>query len=302
MPSLLNKMLAALPEVAMNGIDYSCTDGALQEIREESTHLARFARDVGLDYQIGGRVSGGELWEVLRKWYVDNGYLEIEKDAKGKEKLNWLDSGSRQDRLVTSSNKVISRFLELFPQAKRFTDTTRANGHPGRAYIQGIGFVGQVSESQKFVYESISSKIDYLTVEECQLLISKLNSKLNTQLKPQHTQHQEQAKVSRLNVASTIGSTKTQHRDADPSINESPSSVTDSSNADGVLASTVAGGSVTIDNSRKNFDPPSVDFKVGDRVLIDCPGLTGVHGKVGTIKRFKLWQEKLPLAEVQIPG
>jgi len=301
-PSLLNKMLAALPEVAMNGIDYSCTDGALQEIREESTHLARFARDVGLDYQIGGRVSGGELWEVLRKWYVDNGYLEIEKDAKGKEKLNWLDSGSRQDRLVTSSNKVISRFLELFPQAKRFTDNSRATGHPGRAYIQGIGFVGQVSDAQKFLCESISSKIDYLTVEECQLLISKLNSRISTESKAQQTQHSQYTVDPCLITDSALGSSLPQQQgNTTSSVSDSSSAVTESSTPNGVLASNLAARDVTVDNS-KNFAPPPIDFKVGDRVLIDCPGLTGVHGKVGTIKRFKLWQEKLPLAEVQIPG
>ena len=287
-PSLLNMMLAALPEVAMNGIDYSCTDPAMQEIREETNHLVRFAREVGLDHQVGGMVSGGELWETLQQWYVDNGYAEFETDAKGNKKIKFLDSGSIGDRPIKRSSDVISRFLEIFRKAKRGSDNSRATGHPNRAYIEGIGFVGQANNVQKLVYESISSKIDYLTLEECQLLISKLESKINDPVGSQWTQQPDSKRDFGLTLDSAVDSAGTKQGNTTSSVSDSSSAVTESSTPN-------------VDNS-KNFDPPSVDFKVGDRVLIDCPGLTGVHGKVGTIKRFKLWQEQLPLAEVQIPG
>ena len=119
---------------------------------------------------------------------------------------------------------------------------------------------------------------------------------------PQQTQHSQYTVDPCLSVDSALDSALPQHQgNSSSSVSDSSSAVTESSTPNGVIASNVAARDVSVDNS-KNFDPPAIDFKVGDRVLIDCPGLTGVHGKVGTIKRFKLYQEQLPLAEVQIPG
>ena len=76
-PALLNKMLDAIATLAIDGIDYQCTEAALQNIQQETNHLWAFARDVGLDYQTDGRVYINDLWERLQSWYIDNGTLEI---------------------------------------------------------------------------------------------------------------------------------------------------------------------------------------------------------------------------------
>jgi putative DNA primase/helicase len=135
-PSLLNKMLAALPEIAMNGIDYSCTDGALQEIREESTHLARFAREVGLEYQVGGRVYINDLWEKLCEWYIANGTLVITNDGK-KEKQEWHDQPRRGDKNVKALNQIYQRFHEIFPKVRRERET-HDQDRVGQSYLSGL--------------------------------------------------------------------------------------------------------------------------------------------------------------------
>lgn len=48
-PPLLNKMLSELKQIAVRGIDYSCTSKALEEIQKETNHLWAFAQDVGLE-------------------------------------------------------------------------------------------------------------------------------------------------------------------------------------------------------------------------------------------------------------
>ena len=85
-PALLNKMLAAITTLAIEGIDYSCTEAALQSIQQETNHLWAFARDVGLDYQTQGRVYINDLWSLLQDWYIKNGTLEIVRNDKGREK------------------------------------------------------------------------------------------------------------------------------------------------------------------------------------------------------------------------
>lgn len=289
-PALLNKMLAVLPEVAMKAIDYSCTESALQEIQEETNHLIRFAREVGLDYQVGGMVSGGELWDVLQKWYVDNGYAEFETDTKGREKIKFLDSGSRGDRLIKRSSDVISRVLEVFTKAKRGKDNSRASGHPGRAYIQGLGFVGQVSNAQKFAYESIASKIDYLTVEECKLLISKLASKVESPVWTQQPQQTEESRVlgSSMDSAENVldSSANTMASPDLPTITVTDSTISNQ-NSCGSVASGVS-RDVTVKNSTKNFASAVPKFRPGDRVRVLDPKIYGIPAnRVLTITKIE---------------
>jgi phage/plasmid-associated DNA primase len=140
-PALLNKMLAALPDVAANGIDYSCTEEALQEIRRENNHLLEFCQEVGLDYQVGGQVFIGELYDLLFQWYLDNGYVEITTDAKGKQKNIWNEPIHRDDKLVKASHQVFQRFSELFPKIKREEDKSN-RGKKGSWYLSGINIGG----------------------------------------------------------------------------------------------------------------------------------------------------------------
>lgn len=66
-------------------------DTTLQEIKQEKHHLCRFAKDVGLGYQVGGRIYMNDLWERLRQWYIDNDTLVV--TAHGKQK--WQDPPHR---------------------------------------------------------------------------------------------------------------------------------------------------------------------------------------------------------------
>ncbi len=99
-----------------SGIDYSCTTGALQDIQEETNHLWAFAREVGLDYCTGGRIYVNDLWELLFRWYIDNGTLEIISE-NGKEKKIWHDQPRRDDKNVKAPNQIYQRFHELFRQS-----------------------------------------------------------------------------------------------------------------------------------------------------------------------------------------
>ncbi len=140
-PALLNKMLAALSDVARKGIDYSCTEAALQEIQREMNHLRAFCQDVRLDYLSGGQVYMGELHKVLYQWYIDNGYLTIITNSKGEQKKDWTEPARRGDKLIKVSKDVYQRFQELFPTAKTGTDYSRERA--GQIYLEGIGFTAE---------------------------------------------------------------------------------------------------------------------------------------------------------------
>lgn len=142
-PALLNKMLAVLPEVASKSIDYSCTEAALEEIQRETNHLRAFCQDVRLDYQVGGRVFIGELYDLLFQWYLDNGYVEITTDAKGKQKNIWSEPQRRGDSCVKASHQVFQRFSELFPKIKREEDKSN-RGKKGSWYLSGINIGGAI--------------------------------------------------------------------------------------------------------------------------------------------------------------
>ena len=139
-PALLNKMLELLPEVAAKPIDYSCTEEALKDIQQETNHLWAFSREIGLDYQVGGRVYINDLWEKLKDWYLANGTLMLTTDAKGREKLEWHDQPRRGDKNVKAPNQVYQRFSELFPKVRKLIDTSRGD-RTGQAYLQDIKIV-----------------------------------------------------------------------------------------------------------------------------------------------------------------
>ena len=133
-------MLELLPEVAAKPIDYSCTEEALKDIQQETNHLWAFSREIGLDYQVGGRVYINDLWEKLKDWYLANGTLMLTTDAKGREKLEWHDQPRRGDKNVKAPNQVYQRFSELFPKVRKLIDTSRGD-RTGQAYLQDIKIV-----------------------------------------------------------------------------------------------------------------------------------------------------------------
>lgn len=136
LPAFLNQMIAQLQAVVTHGIDHSPTQGLLDEYARESSHILQFAQDVGLDYEPGSHVEVGVIWEQLKDWYINNGYLSVEVSPKGKEKLLWQDPPGRSDRLVKVPRLIVSRFLELFPKAKR--GTNRDSQGRTTTYLMGL--------------------------------------------------------------------------------------------------------------------------------------------------------------------
>jgi phage/plasmid-associated DNA primase len=155
-PALLNKMLSALATLAVDGIDYSCTEKALHSIQQSTNHLWAFASDVGLDYLPGGRVYINDLWERLREWYIDNGTLEIVR-TEGKEKKIWHDQPRRGDKNVKAPNQVYQRFAELFPKIKRLK-VTEDQERRGQIYLEGISLSGtrQLRGSYEPIHEAVT--------------------------------------------------------------------------------------------------------------------------------------------------
>lgn len=156
-PALLNKMLAALPLVATQAIDYSCTEVALEKIQRETNHLRAFCQDVGLDYQVGRKVYIGELGKILYQWYLDNGYVEIITDAKGKEKPDWSDPSRKNDSFVKASHQVTQMFLELFPKAGWGRENGHHPTHAKQKFLTEIGFGEAYGEAYNNVISSMGS-------------------------------------------------------------------------------------------------------------------------------------------------
>jgi putative DNA primase/helicase len=122
-PALLNRLLLALTDLMANGIDYSSCDAAIQTAREDSCHLLKWTKEIGLEYG-NGQVRLGDLFNHLKRWYVDNGILDLEESSTGKEKFVWLDEGDRYDPFVKASNRIKPALANLFPDAT-FSERTR---------------------------------------------------------------------------------------------------------------------------------------------------------------------------------
>jgi putative DNA primase/helicase len=159
-PALLNKILEALAILAIEGIDYSCTEEALKEIQEETNHLWSFVREVGLEESPEGKVYINDLWELLFKWYVNNGTLEIQW-SNGREKKIWHEQVRKNDQNIKSQNQIYQRFRELFPKIKkaRHDSLTEDVERIGEFYLIGIKLndeVGKINDEQSLSHHSSS--------------------------------------------------------------------------------------------------------------------------------------------------
>jgi putative DNA primase/helicase len=140
-PAMLNKLLERLPLLFSEGIDYKATKDAMQKAQEESRHLWQFVRDAGIEVQVGGRIYIKDLWELLQKWYVETGTLDIEEGSNGKDKLIWHDLPNKYDTPVKATNQVFARFSEIFPKIQKSRYNERDDmDRKGQWYLSGIGF------------------------------------------------------------------------------------------------------------------------------------------------------------------
>jgi putative DNA primase/helicase len=154
-PAMLNELLREFPLLLAEGIDYKATRDAMQKAQEESRHLWQFAREVGLEVQVGGRVWITDLWALLVDWYEGMGVLDKELGSNSKEKLIWHDLPNKYDSPVKAINQVASRFSEIFPklQVCRYCERGEIE-RKGQRYLLGIGFVQNSAKTVKTVEPS----------------------------------------------------------------------------------------------------------------------------------------------------
>ncbi|NEP00894.1 MAG: DNA primase [Symploca sp. SIO2E9] len=148
-PAFLNKVLDALESLMGSGIDYSCVQDALKEVRAENCHLFDFAEDTGLGEHSDGLLTAAQIWERLRQWYVENGTLEM-VDAGGSIKHIWHEQARPGDRNVKACNQVLARIGALFPKAKIITIAHPNGGKKGIRALQGIGFLSEQDDPPQF--------------------------------------------------------------------------------------------------------------------------------------------------------
>jgi putative DNA primase/helicase len=138
--AFLNCLLDSLQRLMVEGIDYSCTQKALEDIQAENSHLFQFCQDTGLGYNPNDILTAGQIWERLEQWYQDNGTLAYEEGSNGKQKAVWTEQANPTDRNVKGANQVLGRFQQLFPKVKRVTVAHPNDGKKRVQALQGIGF------------------------------------------------------------------------------------------------------------------------------------------------------------------
>ncbi|MBH8577073.1 hypothetical protein I8752_29645 [Nostocaceae cyanobacterium CENA369] len=138
-PAFLNKMIAGLQALIVEGIDYSCTSSALEEIQAENSHLFQFCKDTGLGYKASGIVTAFDIWQRLENWYIDNGTLSFEESSTGKVRAIWQEQSKPSDKTVKAINQALPRIKALFPKAK-LTTVPHPSGKRKLQALQGISF------------------------------------------------------------------------------------------------------------------------------------------------------------------
>lgn len=144
LPAFLNRVLQAMVDLMRQGIDYSCTQKALEDIQRENSHLFQFCQDAGLGYDPNSTLQANEIWDLLEGWYQDNGTLTYESGSSGKPKAIWNEQPRKSDPNVKAVNQVIARFSVLFPKAKVVTVAKEGGGKP-RMGLQGIGSISPIT-------------------------------------------------------------------------------------------------------------------------------------------------------------
>ncbi len=155
-PAFLNKIIEQVPLLLKEGIDYSPTDEAFEELQAQSNHLWGFAQDIGLQYQTDGKVYIKDLWHDLKEWYKATGTLEVFDDGYGKEKVIWHDQTNPYDKTLKAPNQIYKRFLELFPKVKNLKETT-VKERRGQSYLSGIAKIASIASISHYDLDTAST-------------------------------------------------------------------------------------------------------------------------------------------------
>lgn len=136
-PALLNEILAELPPLLVEGINYQAIAESLDDVQEESTHLWEFCKDTGIIPNPEGRIYIHDIWYQLQTWYESNGTLERVDKPDGGYKNVWHEQANKWDVNITGANQIFKRFKQLFPKIDKKVETQDPN-FKGRALIVGL--------------------------------------------------------------------------------------------------------------------------------------------------------------------
>jgi putative DNA primase/helicase len=124
-PAFLNWLLEGLALSVADGIDYSTGKAAMEDVRRSSCHLWEFCDAVGLRYDPDGQVSVATVYDRLRSWYRDEGYLD--------KADRWvIDQPS--DRTVKASRLMVGALKQIFPKLA----SERGSGKSRERLIKGL--------------------------------------------------------------------------------------------------------------------------------------------------------------------
>jgi phage/plasmid-associated DNA primase len=133
-PSLLNVLLFKLHDLLANGIDYSPAAQLMGEVAEESDHFLKFANEIGLQENPDGWVSSTYLFQKLREWYFQEGYVQNVQGvitSNNAEEDRYINH-SKFDPLVTEKPALTNRVKQSFSVEVK---QKRLNGSPTRCYL-----------------------------------------------------------------------------------------------------------------------------------------------------------------------
>jgi len=133
-PSLLNVLLFKLHDLLANGIDYSPAAQLMGEVAEESDHFLKFANEIGLQEDPDGWVSAPHLFQKLREWYFQEGYVQNPSGAITPENADEdrYINHSKFDQLITEKPALTNRVKQSFNVKVK---QKKLDGYPTRCYF-----------------------------------------------------------------------------------------------------------------------------------------------------------------------
>ncbi len=139
-PALLNKILAELPLLLQEGIDYSSTQQDMAAWQRATNHLWEFSQEMGLEYAPEHKIYISDLWDELKRWYLDNEMAFITHTNNGQEILQIGEAPRKGDCLIKASNQIFTRFAQLFPKIKKGKENGHHPERRNQKYILGLRF------------------------------------------------------------------------------------------------------------------------------------------------------------------